>query len=809
MARTDFPAEAVSPDPETPLVPGEDGLTDDERIASRLDSFSSALSKKRGDYINARAAKGVDRRWAEDVDQYNGVDAANKMSASMMESVEQGFPVTSNKTLPTRSTVFVQATRFQTNTGYARINDVAFPTDERNFSIEPTPIPNMPKLATAAVAAAAQQAVAGQGAAGAPPAASATPSATGGSPPTGMSTVVQQAANGAGGGAAPAPQAPQSAGGQPAPQGAAPGGAPAAANDPNADMSPQEQQIIAQHAEAKKRSDAMEEEIEDCLDECDFNAEARRMQFDRAMLGVGVMLGPVVVKRTGRKWSKTTEGWSLEMVDELRPASFRVDPQCFYPDPDCGENVQNGSGAFRYERVTKKQIRLLAKQPGYIPGQLRKVLEQAPEVGHAIATATQQEDRNPMTKESYEHWFYWGEVEKDDLMTAGVDIPDDELATISACIEMINSTVVRAYLNPLPDGALPYDMVSWERQPGSVWGFGVPYLMRAQQRVINSAWRMLLDNAGVSAGPQVVIKDNAISPADGDWTITSRKIWKASEDVEDVTKAFATFEFNLHTNDLSTIIEMAQKLAEAESAVPQDMSQQGATPETLGALQILMNAKNVVLRRLVKDLDDCVLKPHIRRYYDYLMEYSDRDDIKGDFQIKALGATSLVVRDIQNQAMVQMLALASNPTYAPFINVQKLFEKALRAQHIEPLDIMNTPAEIVAAQQRMAQAAMKPDPRVQAAEARAQADETRTQAQVQMNSQTLQAKRDVAQSQEQLQLQIANIDREVEIMRMAQKQNMSIEQIRADLAKVAMQVRSEQDMQANEIHVRGAHELAA
>jgi hypothetical protein len=790
---SDFPPPDLNPDPEGGvLVPGEEAPDPQEEVIARLDLLQGSLSKQRQDWINARAAKGLDRRWAEDLDQYNGIDPMNRLASSMMESVEQGYPSTRAKNTPTRSTVFVQATRFQTNTGAARVCDVSLPTDESNFDVKCTPIPNMPSLKTPVAAAAAQAAGGGTGMGDmqAPAAPGATPSATGGSPPPGMSTAVQQAANG---------------------QGAAPGqGAPAVPLP--ADLSPEEQQILDQHAEATKRAKAMQGEIADCFAECDFNAEARRSQFDRALFGTAVMMGPIVHARTGKKWTRMNDAkgepiWKLEIVEELKPASFRIDPTTFYPDPDCGENVQNGRGAWRFERKTKKQIRALAKQPGYMSSQLLKVLGESPEVGRALQTTLQQEERAPATGDAYEHWIYWGEAELEDLVRAGVLKPDaTELDTVSVCIEMINSTIIRAYFNPLPDGALPYDMVPWERIPGSVWGYGVPYLMRAQQRVINSAWRMLLDNAGVSAGPQIILREDAVTPADQDWTITSRKVWYASDQVDDVNKAFAVFNIDSHQQELANIIELAQKLAEAESAVPMDMNQQGATPETLGALQLLMNSKNVVLRRLVKDLDDYLIKPHVRRYYDYLMEYSEREDIKGDYQVVALGASELVVRDIQNQAIVQLLAMGSNPVYAVYINKQKIFEKALRAQHIEPSDIMNTPAEVQAELQRQQQN-QQPDPRLAAAEKRADADIQRTHAQVQMNDATLETKKTIAQAELQVELESLRIQREIEMMRLAQKENLTLEQIRAQLAAVAIQERSKQDMAANKLHIEGARDL--
>ena len=55
--------------------------------------------------------------------------------------------------------------------------------------------------------------------------------------------------------------------------------------------------------------------------------------------------------------------------------------------------------------------------------------------------------------------------------------------------------------------------VTWEDDKGSVFGHGIPYLMRHAQRVVNSSWLMLLDNAGLTAGPQIVLNREMIRPA--------------------------------------------------------------------------------------------------------------------------------------------------------------------------------------------------------------------------------------------------------------------------------------------------------
>jgi hypothetical protein len=160
----------------------------------------------------------------------------------------------------------------------------------------------------------------------------------------------------------------------------------------------------------------------------------------------------------------------MDQIEELTPASYSLDPRYVYPDPLCGENVQAGRGIFELDKKTVKGVMELAKQPAYIKPQLKKAIEQGPTTGSAMSRLDVIEDRDKVAGDLFEHWIYWGEIERDDLEAAGVELPEDDLDVVSACVEMINNVVVRAYLNPLADGALPYDFFPWERVPGSCLG---------------------------------------------------------------------------------------------------------------------------------------------------------------------------------------------------------------------------------------------------------------------------------------------------------------------------------------------------
>ena len=707
--------------------------------AEKLQSFGSSLGGQRDEWIRSRGSYGVDKRWIEDEDQYNGKDNIAKAASQMMTSVEQGYPVTTQMAKPHRSTVFIGMTRQKTNAAEARLADILLPTDDRNWGIQPTPDPQLMGMSKDNKAAMDQQ----------------------GQPVMGED------------------------------------GQPARVRDV----------VKAVLEMANKKAIAMQTEIEDQLVECNYNGELRKMIHDAAVLGTGVVKGPIVTNRTRKAWQPMTDSMGqtvhqIEIVQEISPASFRVDPRNVWPDPGCGENIHNGKGIYEREQVTAKQIRDLAKQPGFMKDQLRKVLEEGPKQSATLREMTD-EDQRDMARLTYEMWTYWGEVDHDDLDSAGVDVGEkDELRSVSACVVMINNTVVKAFLNPLEGGDIPYDFFVWEKVAGTVWGYGIPYLMRSQQKVLNAAWRQMMDNAGVSSGPQIVIKPGAIQPADKQWQLSARKIWYATDDIDDVRKAFSTFEFNSHQVELAGIIKMATELADAETGVPTIMQgEKGAAPDTVGGMQMLMNSANVVLRRLVKQFDDMVTKPHIRRYYDYNMMYNEDEEIKGDFTIDARGSSALVVRDIQNQSFLNLLAAGANPIYGMYLDTQKLFEKALQAQHIDPAEVFKPEEEIEQIKEMQKQAAAAgppPDPALAVAQVRAQAEMAKVQEQNKGDLQELQVRQAIAAQEADLHIMQLEMTREIEMLKLSNSQNISLEKIKAQLADTAMKERSRKELFAAE-----------
>jgi hypothetical protein len=704
-------------------------LQEEEKI-QRLEAFGLTLSKRRDDAVSGRSSSGIEQEWLDSEEQYQGIDDANRgeSSGAMKPATVGGSFIGKGKQVDTRSTVFMNITRPYVDAASAKVADMLLPTDDRNWGIKPTPIPEL------------TQALQDE-------------------------TPVQQ------------PMMPPQAGGQ-MPQ-------------PPVKVKDLAQQALKQATDAAEKA---EKRIEDWLVECQYHAEVRKVIEDCAKLGTGILKGPFPDKKKRGKQGTV-----------IAPTSRRISPWNFYPDPNCGEDIQKGQYVFERDEITARGVKDLIGVPGYIESQIMAVLEEGP--GKKFEASSKLSHKSALSdKDLFEIWYFQGIVERDDLEVLGVMVEEGE--TAHAIVTMINDRPIKAALQPLDNGEFPYDLMPWQRRADMPWGTGVARQVRTPQRMVNAATRAMMDNAGVSAGGQFVINREVIQPADGSWSIVPRKLWFMTGEGK-VNDAFASVQLASMQADLMAIIQYAQKMAEDVTGLPMILQgQQGAAPETVGGMQMLQNNASSVLRRLARTFDDAVTEPHIRRYYDWLMEYGEDEKEKGDFQIDARGSTALVERDINNQSVLQMapMAVPGNP-YG--IDPKRWFKEVCLAQRMDPSKFQYTDEEEAQLQQNMQPPVI---PQIEAAKIRAQVDMKKlevTQGIAQQDGQLESLKiksdtdRDTAwvQAETQRTMVEANakreelmLKRELEMLKYANEQKISLDAIKAQLAAKAADIQLERDL---------------
>jgi hypothetical protein len=504
---------------------------------------------------------------------------------------------------------------------------------------------------------------------------------------------------------------------------------------------------------------AMEREIDDVLNQCQYNGEQRKLIENGVRLGTGCMLGPFPENSKARSWRPALDGtMKLEIKNGVVPASMSIDPWDVFFDPACGNDHQRGLGFYHRRLVTRREIRALKGVPGYDSEALSRVLLSKP-------TRTKVADgrlmRNVCEEDSYEMFVYYGHIEPEQ-MTMLTSSMGDPLHDVQDCVmAMIGDEIIGCIESWVQDGSLPLDVWCWRKSVDSPYGYSLPEELAHQSRVVIAAWRQVMDDAKFSIGGQLVLKKGQLIPTDGNYEIYPGKSWSASAEVDDVTKAMHMFEFTNHTQALLSIATAAMAFADQESSMPQIMGgDKGGAPETVGGMVMLYNNANGVLRMRVKLYDDCITGPHIRRHYDWQMAFNPKQEIKGDMEVDARGTTALLEKDIQNQATLNLANVTSNPRYQPFIDPKEELKVILKAFKVNPEDVMFTDDKI---KQNADAAAKNPpqDPRILAA---------------QMNLQGKQM--DIQDRQQQRQSDMALAAEEMQTKRMQMAYN--VERERAD-----------------------------
>jgi hypothetical protein len=206
----------------------------------------------------------------------------------------------------------------------------------------------------------------------------------------------------------------------------------------------------------------------------------------------------------------------------------------------------------------------------------------------------------------------------------------------------------------------------------------------------------------------------------------------------------------------------------------------------------------------VKAWDDQITTPLIVRLYDWQMQFSDDESIKGDFKVYARGTTALMVKELQAQQMLQFLQFYANPVFGPILapKAPHMLRRVAEVMRLSADEVVPTDDELAQMQQAAAEAAAQQpqpeDPRVMSAQIRAQADLQKAQFASQADQVEMQTRQQMADQQMAYNIQKLQIEREIAMMKMAQARELSLEQIRAQLAQVAATDRTKKEIFAAE-----------
>jgi hypothetical protein len=738
--------------------------------SERMEAIAQLLVAKRKEYIGARLESGIEDVWRKAEEAYVGIDDANRAEwgkAKWAKPTSMTGPVTTNNKQPndgTRSNAFVRLTSRYVDAGAAKLGEILLPIDDKAFSFGPTPVPDLIK--------AKEDTTQVQLPDGTPAMRDARPE--------------EMAAM--------------------QPEGAAPGAQPGAPV-PGVPLTVKD---LAEEAVkiATTKAEKAEKRVYDWMVESRYPMQMRKVIFDAARIGVGVVKGPYPDEKRTQAIMRVPGGVELQIKKVIRPCIKWVSPWNIYPDPACGEDIQDGDGVFEKDSISERQLRKLKALPGYIARAIDQVIAEGPEKCNVDGSDTS--DRK--NKHQYTIWYYHGTLKREDmeaLQAEGMQTTKPDQTEIYALVTMVNDTPIRASVNVLDSGKHPYHAIPWKRRPGQWAGVGIGEQVDLPQRMINSATRAGLNNAGKSAGSIIVVDRTQVIPADGNWVIGGGdKVFYTAPDstMEDVRKAFATFQIPNMTPQLMQWVEYALRLAEESTSIPLiSQGQTGPTsPDTYGQAQLQNNNANQLLRDIGYQFDDYGTEPIVTMYYEWLlMDPEVPEDEKGDFEINAHGSIALVERAIQDQTILQMGGMVLNPAFGA--SPARWFEQLAKSKRLDPRDFQLTDEE----KQAMASKPPPEAPAVTAARVRAQSaekiasgsqqvDQARAKADIDRDTAFVQAETARTDNEHQARMAELAVKERLAMLDYANKRDLTLAEVKAQLAESAAKINLQRELALND-----------
>ena len=432
----------------------------------------------------------------------------------------------------------------------------------------------------------------------------------------------------------------------------------------------------------------MEKKIKDQLEESNASKQLRSTSFEMALFGTGVMKGPFALDKEYPNWDE--EG-NYSPVVKTMPQTSHVSVWNFYPDPDAS-NMDDAQYVIERHKMSRTQLRSLKNRPFF----RSKVIDDVIQMGEGYVKKYWEDDlRDYQTDydiDRFEVLEYWGIIDKDMLVEAGVDIPEDlgQLDELQANIWYCNGRILRAVLNPFKPSRVPYYAVPYELNPYSFFGVGIAENMDDTQTLMNGFMRMAVDNAVLSGNLLIEVDETNLVPGQ-DLSVYPGKVFRRQGGAPG--QAIFGTKFPNVANENMQLFDKARVLSDESTGFPSFAHGQtgvSGVGRTASGISMLMNAAAGGIKTVIKNVDDYLLGPLGKAMFAFNMQFNYDPDSTGDLEVKSRGTESLMANEVRSQRLMQFLQVASSPTLAPFAKFPYIIREIAKSMDLDPEKVTNS-----------------------------------------------------------------------------------------------------------------------
>lgn len=406
----------------------------------------------------------------------------------------------------------------------------------------------------------------------------------------------------------------------------------------------------------------LQKHIIDQLEEGYFQREARRALWQCAVLGTGVMKGPMTYSQVNHKYKKNQFSGINEYTPEVvkKPRMFYVSAWNFYPDP-IATRVEECRWVVERHLLQPAGLSELRRYEGFDVNTIDYLLSCGPDPIEKQYWEDQIRDVQDMGEEPrFEVLEYWGTLDREMLIPlkelVGEDIKDGvDQFQVNAWV--CKGEVLRLIINPYIPERIPYYAVPYEEHPEQIWGIAIPENMADAQQLMNTHYRMMVDNLAFAGNCVFEINENYLGD-NQDAEIYAGKVFKTNGPPGQVIRSI---NFNNTSQSHMMAFDKARQVADEVTGQP-SYAHGGATTtgatRTASGMSMLMSAAAGNIRQVVKNIDEYMLKPIGEALFHWNMMHNEDAEIKGDVRVVAGGTSALIKREVMSQRLLQYMQVA-------------------------------------------------------------------------------------------------------------------------------------------------------
>ena len=454
---------------------------------------------------------------------------------------------------------------------------------------------------------------------------------------------------------------------------------------------------------AKEAARNMEKLIHDQIDESGGSTELRNAIFESTLFGTGIVKGPFNFNKTLHRW-EDGEGGREYMPTSVRvPRIEFVSVWDFFPDPNA-TSIEECEYVVHRHKLNRSQLRALRKMPYFNEDAIRDCMMLGPNYTEEDYEYELKDDQrmSEMGASRFEVLEYWGLMDAEYAKDVGIELPEevDILDEVQINAWICNGLVLRAVINPFTPHRIPYNAFPYERNPYSFFGVGVAENMNDSQQIMNGHARMAIDNLALS-GSVIFDVDETMLVGGQSMEIYPGKIFRRQSGMQG--QAIHGLKFPNTSQENMMMFDKFRQLADEQTGIPSySHGQTGvqSMTRTASGMSMLLGAASLNIKTVVKNLDDFLLKPLGKAYFQWNMQFFDGElKTTGDLEIKAMGTNSLMQKEVRSQRLTMFLQTAQNPAIAPFVKMSKLISELAYSLDLDPDEILNDPEEAALAAQ--------------------------------------------------------------------------------------------------------------